>query len=168
MGHVNRLVLFATFLVVTSFFALNGVRELPETVAIHFSANGVADGWTSRESYRVFILLFLIALPSLLYWLMAGLPRLTNGSGQIPNHEYWFSQERKHITESFLTGHAFWLGCMTVAIVYGMHTLILRANSTTPPVLATDRFIMMVVVYLFGLVWWFATFLRHFQRMDKA
>ena len=98
-----------------------------------------------------------------LFWLVAGLPRYTNGKGQIPNCEYWFAQERRHLTESFLISHACWLGCLTVAVVYGIHISILRANAITPPVLATDRLITMVVVYLCGLVWWTAAFLRHFQ-----
>jgi uncharacterized membrane protein len=167
MGNLHRLVLLAAFIVVAAFFAFNSIGELPERVATHFTTSGVADGWTKREDYRLFILLSLIGLPSLLVWLMAGLPRLTNGTGQIPNSEYWFAQERRHATERFLISHAFWLGCMTVAIVYGVHISILRANATVPPVLATGRFFTMVVVYLLGLVWWLATFLRHFQRMDK-
>ena len=167
MGYMNRLALFATFLLVAAFFAFNSIGELPERVAIHFDANGAVNGWTSREGYRLFLLFFLVALPSLLVWLMAGLPRLTNGKGQIPNNEYWFAQERRHATERFLIDHAFWLGCMTVAIVYGIHISILRANAITPPVLATERFITMIAVYLFGLVWWFTAFMRHFKRMDK-
>jgi uncharacterized membrane protein len=167
MEHINRLVLFAAVLVTAAFFALNSIGELPEKVATYFTANGTANRWTSREDYRLFILLSLTALPSLLVWLMAGLPRLTNGRGQIPDPEYWFAPERRHATERFLIRHAFWLGCMTVAIVYGIHVCILRANSVTPPVLAVNRFITIVVIYLCGLVWWLATFLRHFQRLDK-
>jgi len=153
--------------VLATFFTFNGTAELPERVATHFTTDGIADGWTNREDYRLLILFFLIALPSLLVWLMAGLPRLTNGWGQIPNCEYWFAQERRQKTENFLIGHACWLGCMTVAIVCGIHILILRANAITPPVLATDRFITMIVVYLLGLAWWLVAFVRHFQKMDK-
>ena len=167
IGHIHRLVLLATFIVLAAFFALTSIGDLPERVATQFAANGVASGWTSRDDYRLFILLSLVALPSLLVWLMAGLPRLTDGKGQIPNSEYWFAQERRGSTESFLIGHAFWLGCMTVAIVYGIHISILRANAVTPPILVTNRLITMVAVYLLGLVWWLAAFLRHFSKMDK-
>ena len=167
MGHRNRLLLFAALLVVATFFALSSFGELPERVAIHFDTNGAADGWMSRESYRLAILVGLVGLPSLLVWVMAGLPRLTKGSGQVPNNEYWFAPERRHATESYLLSHACWLGCMTVAIVYGMHILILRANAMSPPLLATDRFVLMLLVYLCGLGWWFMTFLRHFQQIDK-
>ena len=166
---MNRLssFLFAALLVVSTFFTLNSWGDLPEKVAIHFNAGGVADGWASRDHYCFFILLFLVGVPLLLVWVMAGLPRHTNGRGQIPNCEYWFAQERRHTTESFLIGHACWLGCLTVAVVYGIHISILRANAMTSPALATDHFNTMVVVYLCGLVWWMATFLRHFQKVDK-
>ena len=166
MSRLSRLLLPA-LLVVCTFFTLNSVGDLPEKVATHFGANGVADGWTNRDHYRLFIVLFLVGLPSLLVWVMAGLPRYTNGKGQIPNCEYWFAQERRRTTESFLINHACWLGCFTAAIVYGVHISILRANAVAPPVFATDRFITMLVIFLCGLVWWFVTFLRHFQMIDK-
>jgi len=166
MNRLSLLLLLA-LLLVSTFFTLNTVGDLPERVATHFNANGVADGWINRDHYSLLILLFLLGLPLLLVWIMAGLPRLTNGRGQIPNCEYWFAQERRNATVSFLLRHACWLGSLTVAVVYGIHISILRANAMTPPVLATDRLITMLVVYLCGLVWWTATFLRHFQRVDK-
>src|SRR5262245_18820303 len=115
MGNRNRLLLFAAFLAVATFFALSSIGELPEKVAVHFDTNGAANGWMSREGYRLFILVGLVALPSLLVWGMAGLPRLTKGSG-LPNNEYWFAPERRHTTESYLLSHACWLGCMTAMI----------------------------------------------------
>ena len=164
MAYLTRLIMFVAVVLGATFFALNSVGELPETVAVHFTSTGVASGWMSREDYRIVLLFFLILLPSLLVWLMAGLPRLTNGRGQIPDYEYWFAQPQRRETESFLISHACWLGFMTVAIVCATHISILRANATSPPVGAVDRLIMMVVIYLCGLVWWFVAFLRHFQR----
>jgi hypothetical protein len=72
------------------------------------------------------------------------------------------TRNRKLLTESCLLA-----GCMTVAIVYGMHVLIQRANAVSPPLLATDRFVLMLLIYLCGLGWWFMTFVRHFQQTDK-
>jgi hypothetical protein len=167
MGHRSRLLLFAGLLAVATFSALSSFGQLPARVAIHFDTNGAPDGWMSRESYRLAALGGLVGLPSLLVWVMAGLPRLTKGSGQVPNNEYWFAPERRHATESYLLSHASWLGSMTVAIIYGMCILILRANAMSPPLLAMDRFALMLMVYLCGLGWWFMTFIRHFQRMDQ-
>ena len=147
-----------------TFLAFNSIEGLPEKIAIHFDANGAADSWTTREAYRVFVLLSLSGLPLLLVWVMAGLPRLTQGRGQIPDSEYWFAVNRQQQTEAFLLRHACWLGTLTVAVVYGTHVLITRANAINPPMLATDRLLTMIFVYLFGLVWWTVAFLRHFRK----
>ncbi len=163
MSTKSLLALFATFLAIATFFSFNSSANLSEKVAIHFAADGTADDWTSREQYRVFILLALISLPSLLVGVMAGLPRLTDGRGQIPNCEYWFSGERRQATEDFLLRHSCWLGCMTVAVIYGIHIFILRANATTPPRLEYDHFIAMISLYLIGLGWWMGLLLRRFR-----
>jgi hypothetical protein len=42
----------------------------------------------------------------------------------------------------------------------------MRANAVAPPQLATDRLLTMVLVYLVGLVWWFTSFIRHFQKIE--
>jgi uncharacterized membrane protein len=158
------LLLFPTLLVVGLFFALSGAQELPDTVAVHFDASGSADGWASRNTYQILILLLLTGLPLLLVWLMAGLPRLTNGRGQIPDNDYWFEKARRRETEAFLLAHACWLGSMTVAVVYGIHVSILRANALTPPTLATSRLLTIIGIYLIGLVWWTSSFLRRFHK----
>jgi hypothetical protein len=48
-----------------------------------------ADAWVVRDQYRTLMLPFLVRLPLFLIWVMAWLPRLTGGKGQIPDHEYW-------------------------------------------------------------------------------
>ena len=157
-------IVFATLLIVLAILTLNSIGELPEKIAVHFDAKGAADAWMSREDYRVSGLLFLVALPLILFWIMAGLPRLTKGKGQIPNNEYWFADERRPQTELFLSQHASWLGSMTVAVVYGMHIFITHANTVSPPQFTADRFLTMIFIYSCGLVWWTMTFLRHFQK----
>ena len=166
---MNRasLVIFVSLLVVFSFLTLNSIGDLPEKIAIHFDVNGAADGWTTREIYRFYVLLSLAGLPLLLVWIMAGLPRVTKGKGQIPDCEYWFTDDRRRLTEAFLLHHACWLGTLTVVVIYGMHISIMRANATNPPLLATDRLLMIVLFYLIGLVWWAAAFLRHFKKQPN-
>jgi len=163
MGRAS-LVIFTSLLVIFTFLVLNSIGGLPENIAIHFDTNGAADSWTTRETYQVFVLLSLVGLPLLLVWLVAGLPRLTKGRGQVPDCEYWFADNRLQQTEAFLLQHACWLGTLTVAVVYGMHVLIVRANAKNPPMITTDRLLTMIFGYLFGLVWWTTAFLRHFRK----
>jgi uncharacterized membrane protein len=155
---------FVALLAICTLFTFNTIEDLPERVAVHFDTTGVADGWMTRDQYRYYILGFLILLPSLLVWVMAVLPRLTGGRGQIPNSDYWFAQDRRYMTESFLIAHACWLGCLTLAVIYGIHILLLRANAATPSTLPMGRFITMIILYLCGIGWWTARLLRHFQR----
>jgi hypothetical protein len=112
----------------------------------------------------ILMLSCLIGLPLSLVWLMARLPRLTGGKGQIPDHEYWFATERRGATERFLLAHSYWLGTITVAIIYGIHLSIQRANAVVPATLATDQLSTVLLVYICGLAWWIASFLRHFNR----
>ena len=102
--------------------------------------------------------------PLLLVWVMARLPRLTGGKGQIPDHEYWFATERQDATERFLLAHSCWLGTITVAVIYGIHLSIQRANAVVPATLSTDQLSTMLLIYICGLAWWIASFLRHFNR----
>jgi uncharacterized membrane protein len=81
----SSLLIFVSLLVIFISLILKSIGDLPDKVAIHFDANGAAASWTTRETYRVFVLLLLAGLPLLLVWIMAGLPRLTKGRGQIPD-----------------------------------------------------------------------------------
>jgi hypothetical protein len=89
---------------------------------------------------------------------------MMNGRGMIPNNDYWFAPERLQATEEFLLAHAIRLGILTMAAIVGFHILILRANAASPPTLNVDQLTTMMVVFLIGLIWWFVSLLRHFQK----
>jgi hypothetical protein len=74
------------------------------------------------------------------------------------------SNERRGATEQFLLGHACWLGAITVATIYGIHIALQRANAVTPATLAIDQLSTMLLIFICGLGWWLASFLRHFRR----
>jgi hypothetical protein len=143
---------------------LNSMPDGPRLIAVHFNAANAPDVWVSGRSYRILVLLSLIGGPLLLVWLMGWMPRLTNGKGQVPDHEYWFDRVRCKDTYAFLLQHACWLGSMTAAAIYVIHISILQANAHNPPQLSPDRLLTMAVIYVCGLVWWTAAFFRHFRK----
>jgi uncharacterized membrane protein len=158
------LYVFSALLVVCAILAVTSSASLPDSVAVHFNAKSEADAWVSRDRYRVLIFFFIVGLPLFLVWVMAWLPRLTGGKGQIPDHEYWFASERRLATEQFLFAHACWLGTITVAMIYGIHIALQRANAVTPAALGTDQLSTMLLIFICGLGWWITSFLRHFRR----
>jgi uncharacterized membrane protein len=159
--------IFSALLVVFAVLIFNSLGDLPARVAVHFDTNNAPDGWVTRQQYGLYALLLLIGLPLLLFAAMAGVPRVTGGKGQIPNHEYWFATERNEQTKSYLVDHSSWLGTMTVAVLYGTHVILMRANELNPPKISSDRFLTMIFFYSCGLVWWAVTFFRHFQKATK-
>lgn len=144
--------------------AIASSADLPEIVAVHFDAKHHADAWIARDEYRILMVLVLIGLPLILVGIFAWLPRITGGKGQIPDHEYWFAENRRHETEAFLLQHSCWLGSLTVAVVYGLQLFIERANTATPPTLSADQLAVTLLIYLFGLGWWLTRFLAHFRK----
>jgi uncharacterized membrane protein len=94
--------LFPALLVVWTVVALNSIAGMPENIAVHFNTTGEPNRWMIRDHYRLFILFVLLGLPLLLVWVMGILPRYTNGRGQIPNPDYWFSEERRRSTTAYL------------------------------------------------------------------
>ncbi|MGA8997848.1 MAG: hypothetical protein WB463_08200 [Pseudolabrys sp.] len=158
------LYVFPALLAACALLTVTSSAGLPENVAIHFNAKNGADAWVARDQYRILMLSCLIGLPLLLVWLMAWLPRLTGEKGQIPDHEYWLATEQRDATKRFLLAHSCWLGTITVAIIYGIQLSIQRANAAVPATLATDQLSTVLLIYICGLAWWIASFLRHFNR----
>jgi uncharacterized membrane protein len=161
------ILLLPALLLVTAPFAFIGFDNFPDPVAVHFDGNGSPDFWISRSTYRYAILFALIGLPLLLVALTGILPRYTNGRGQIPNCEHWFAGNNRRDTVEFLNAHASWLGCFTVAVVYGLHLILMRSNAIDPPHLDVSRALTVIALYLFGLGWWFIKLMQRFNTGDR-
>jgi uncharacterized membrane protein len=155
---------FVSLLMVLVLLTLSNTVDVPNPIAVHFDAANAPDGWTSDNIYRIVVLISLIGLPLLLVALLGWMPRSTSGKGQVPDHEYWFEEVRRKETYTFLLGHACRVASMTAAAIYVTHILILRANALNPPRLSSDRLIALMVIYVCGLAWWTAAYLRHFKK----
>src|SRR6516162_8594950 len=97
----TSVILFPVLRWVCTYSTLRTVETLPEKVAIHFDVNGGPMVWATANVFRMLITTPLLGLALLLVWLFAGQPRLTNGRGQIPDCEYWFSEGQRHATQAF-------------------------------------------------------------------
>ena len=64
--------------------------QLPDRMASHFNAQGVADGWSSKQTFYLILIplmIFFNLLPFLSRWLINKAPQWAN----IPNKKYWLS-----------------------------------------------------------------------------
>jgi uncharacterized membrane protein len=155
--------LFIVLLVVSTILISVTTDQLPVQIASHFGADGVPNGWMSRNGYLLFMLAFAVILPIVVVLAMGLLPhRMVNGIN-IPNRDYWLAPERREATLRHLAAHACWLGSLLVAFITAIHLLLIAANATRPPRLPTPLFVTLLVLFVVALATWAVTLVMHFR-----
>jgi Protein of unknown function (DUF1648) len=128
--------------------------NLPEIVAVHFNAAGVADGFATRAGCRTFMLAFTLGAPLFVAAVTGILPRLLPASMiNIPNRGYWLAPERAAESVAFMSEQGIWFGCILLVFLCGADWMLVKANSSAPPTLDSAKFITMLVIF-FGLIGW--------------
>ncbi len=90
--------------------------QLPETVASHFDADGVANGWMSNTEYALVMVVVMIlsAAPTVGVALM--LPKMES-TITIPHASYWLAPERRKETLGLIAATLIWLECAVLALL---------------------------------------------------
>lgn len=162
MRHLQPAV-FAVAMLATAAFVIATTPALPPRVATHFGPAGLADGWMTRDGYRLFMLFFIAVLPLGIVAAMGWLPRVRPGWINIPNREHWLAPERRDETVVYLRAHACWLGVLMEALIAAIHYALLAANAASPPRLSTPLFVALLVGFLVGLGLWIAALYRRLR-----
>lgn len=118
--------------------------RLPERVASHFGANGVANGWMTREGYVWFMvgvgtfvtLTMLAAFGSIRY--------LPSSLVNIPRRDYWLAPERRDETARTLLRYGLLLVGLNSLFFLALHLLVAAANEVQPPKLSNDVWWLLV------------------------
>ena len=72
--------------------------QLPETVATHFNGRGEADGFSSRNTHSLLMAGIQIGLTGMFFGIGYLIRIMPTNLINVPNREYWFSDERKEQT----------------------------------------------------------------------
>jgi uncharacterized membrane protein len=154
------LALYVVFLAVVA----ASQRELPERLATHFDAAGVANGWATREQWRTISLIGGTALPLVmagLFWLIRLFPpRAFN----IPRRDYWLGPEQRSTTFAWFARHGWWLACLELFFFIGIEWAIVRANLVSPPQLVTAPVLAIAGLFVAGIGLWALQMVRRFNR----
>lgn len=164
MRHGPLVALFVILLMVAVSFVVGTSGALPERVASHFDATGLANGYMTRDGYRLFMLAFSLGFPLLMVALISWLPRLVPDLTNIPNRAYWFAPERRETTLATLEAYALRLGCLLTVMAGGVHWLVIRANGVAPPRLENAPFLALLGAFLAALTLWIVMLLRRFRK----
>ena len=106
---------FIILLVGAIYFVINTSTHLPAQMASHFNAEGIADGFMSKEGYTYTMLALVVLVPGLLAVLPFGMRKLPASLINLPHKEYWLQPEKQE--ETFLTLSLFMsvLACLLFA-----------------------------------------------------
>lgn len=138
--------------------------KLPERVASHFGARGVADGWQTPSSFLTFNLL-LIGLMALTFGAMPLLiRRLPATLINVPHRDYWLAPERREETRRRLGDGLFWLGALTMVFLIGVLQLVIAANLGPPPPVLGGSFWPLLGGYLVIVTAASVAYVRQFSR----
>jgi uncharacterized membrane protein len=156
--------LFVLLLVVSTVLISVTVDLMPAQIASHFGAAGMPNGWMSRNSYLLFMLILAVGMPIAAVLGMSVLPRSMPNAINVPNRDYWLSPARREDTLRYLGTHACWLGSLLVVFIAALHLLLIEANATQPPRLPGALFGSVMVSFVVAMGLWVATLLLHFRR----
>ena len=108
---------FALLAVGATVYFSSYYAQLPEVVASHFNARGVANGWQTKPAFfAVFVGVSVLAAI-----IGFGIPRIISTMPpqllNLPNKQYWLSAEHLAETQAFLNTCFAWFGCAVFLIV---------------------------------------------------
>ena len=123
-------------------------QRLPDVVASHFGASGVANGWMPKDTHVLLaqgLFIFLTAMFWFMGWIMARIPaKWVN----LPNKDYWFAAEREAETRRYLSGWGYGFGAVVnLFLIFAFH-LVYRANLSDPVALDSTAMIAGLVMFV--------------------
>jgi hypothetical protein len=124
---------------------------LPDRVASHFSAAGKPDGWVSRPAYAASLLAGAVAMAVVSAEPLYLARFLSDSLINIPHRDYWLAPERRHEAHDRLFAFGLWLACLEVALLIGIHALIVRAHQSRPVSLPLSDGIGLLAAFLIGV-----------------
>jgi uncharacterized membrane protein len=163
--HLVPPALFVILLVAAAVWVGALADRLPELVAVHFDAAGVANGFMAHAGCRDFMLLFTIGAPCLIALVSALLPRLLPARMlNIPHREYWMAPGRAEESIAFLSAQGFWFSSIFLVFLTGADWMVARANAVAPPLFPSRGFLWMLVLFFVAVGVWAHRMFRRFSR----
>ena len=139
--------------------------KLPDQIAVHFGAGGVADFWSSKGSFIVTY----AAIEALFVLMALGLPfviaRIPASMVNIPNRDYWFTGERREGTLTYLATQMVWFEAATLAFLIAVAQTVFTTNLREgQPTLPLD-FLVVLVLFIGGIAWLSLRLYFRFRRL---
>jgi serine/threonine-protein kinase len=140
------------------FIVLGADSTLPDRVATHFGANGLPNGWMSRDVFARSMATVVLVPVAMVQGIGFFLGRLPSSVINLPNRDYWLAPERRTKTLERVQTAMLEFGNATLAFMLFVVWSIIDANKTGEPRLGSSfayglfAFLAFVAVRMFFLV----------------
>jgi len=156
---------FFLFLAGAAVFVGWTAGPMPEVVASHFAAEGVADGFMPRGQYVAFMMAVVLLVPLLLFFTGRLASRLPAKFVNLPNRHYWLAPERRAATLESLGTFGEWAAYATLGFLCLLHWFVVRANLQHPPRLEQSPLVGATALLFLALFIGMVIVLRRFVRV---
>jgi uncharacterized membrane protein len=143
---VSRL-LFALALLIALLEVFYFYPLMPEKMAVHFNASGIADGWGFKQGFFTAFGIVFILLTVLFGGISLLIRLLPDAWINLPNKDYWLAPERKKQTHDRITSQMLFIGAVTMLLLDSVMFLSLSANLSPRPSLPADMLWGMLAVF---------------------
>ena len=164
----NRIAI-AVFLFLSAACIVHGLYyypQLPDVVASHFGAAGKPDAWSGKGAFLAVYLISAGMNALIFLGIVFGIQTMPTSMLNLPNKEYWLSEERRQETFQFFTQYFMWFGsatCLLLLDVFHQTFMVHLGNASTlrHPWLS-------IGLYLgFSFAWCIGLFIRFFRKRES-
>jgi len=159
------------FVVMAAFAAVyfsSEYAKLPEMVATHFSGNGAPGNWQPK-SVLMWTLVVMTAVPAVLvFGVPAIVKALPAATVNIPNKQYWLSEEHVAETQGFLAGWFAWFGCAVLLLMLYAFNFVVQWNLHLGDRPSADTLMWGIGAFATFTVMWVLRLMVHFAGKPEG
>ncbi len=142
--------------------------QMPHRMASHFAADGRANGWQSRESFFL-VMLLVTGLSGVVGFLVPRqIAAQSDARINLPNKSYWLAPERRAETFRFLGTMMAWFSCGLLFVLISGTFLAMRANLTDDARFNSEAMLMILGAFLLFVILWLFRMFRHFRQAPQS
>lgn len=138
---------------------------LPDTVASHFGSSGRPDAWSSRN---LFIIVYLVSVGMtgvIFLGIIFGIPQFPHIMINLPNKDFWLSEERREETFHFFFHYFLWFGSATLLLLLDIFHQSFMVHLGRA--VSLQHAWLSIILYLgFSVVWSVGLFVRFMGKQE--
>jgi uncharacterized membrane protein len=156
---------FCAILAAAAFECIRDFPLLPQRIASHFAASGVANGWMTKSQFLIVYAVLLLPAFFVEFGLHRKIADTPEKSLNLPNKQYWLAPERRAETFAYIELFCAWYGCVLLLLEVCAMGLAMRANFLSPPHMPTAPIISLLLGFSVFTVAGIVAMRRRFSRI---